>query len=41
MEDGGYLLGSDGKCDNTVTCTNMELENVPDELSEILDFPTK
>lgn len=41
MEDGGYLLGSDGKCDNIATCTNMELEDVPDELSEILDFQTE
>lgn len=40
MEDGGYLLGSDGKCDNTVTRMNMELGSVPDELGEILDFQT-
>lgn len=41
MEDGGYLLGSEGKCDNTFTRMNMELGSFPDELSEILDFQTK
>lgn len=42
MEDRGYLLGSGGKFDNTVTCSNMELGNVLDEFSEIWrDFQTK
>lgn len=35
MDDRGLLLGSDGKFDNTVTWSNMEIENVPDELHEI------